>query len=54
MTYLENKMNDHKRKKESEEEQDRRLNQEATMEKLKTPKQEIKKLKTLGSVDISP
>ena len=32
---------------ETEEEKDRRLNQEATMEKLKTPKHELKKLKTL-------
>lgn len=40
-------MNDENLTKEQEEEQDRRLNQEATMEKLKTPKQEIKKLKTL-------
>lgn len=40
-------MNDQKSRKESEEEKDRRLNQEATMEKLKTPKHEIKKLKTL-------
>ena len=32
---------------ETEEERDRRLNQEATIEKLKTPKHEIKKLKTL-------
>lgn len=40
-------MNDENLNKENEEEQDRRLNQEATMEKLKTPKQEIRKLKTL-------
>ena len=40
-------MNDQNSSKETEEEKDRRLNQEATMEKLKTPKHEIKKLKTL-------
>jgi|GEM_PF-6438713 hypothetical protein len=32
---------------ESEDEQDRKLNQKVTLEKLRTPKQEIKKLKTL-------
>ena len=40
-------MSDQKPSKETEEEKDRRLNQEATMEKLKTPKHEVKKLKTL-------
>ncbi len=43
-------MNNHRSKKESEEEQNRRMNQEATVEKLKTPKQEIKKLKTLDEL----
>ena len=40
-------MNYQNSNKETEEGKDRRLNQEATMEKLKTPKHEIKKLKTL-------
>lgn len=40
-------MNEQNPSKETEEEKDRRLNQETTMEKLKTPKHEIKKLKTL-------
>ena len=40
-------MNNPKTIKESEEKENSRLNQEATMEKLKTPKHEIKKLKTL-------
>ena len=44
-------MNDElKKQNESEEQQDRRMNQEATMEKLKTPKQDIKKLKTLNDL----
>ncbi len=34
-------------RQEKEEEKERRLNQDATIEKLKTPKHEIKKLKTL-------
>ena len=37
-------------KNKSEEEIERRLNQEATMEKLKTPKKDIKNLKTLEDV----
>ncbi len=37
-------------KNKSDEEIDRKLNQEATMEKLKTPKKDIKKLKTLEEV----
>ncbi|HMY90771.1 MAG TPA: hypothetical protein PLM85_08985 [Nitrosomonas sp.] len=37
-------------KNESEEEQDRRLNQQATMEKLKTPIKEVKSLKTLDEL----
>ncbi len=40
-------MSDQKLRKETEEEKDRRLNQDATMEKLKTPKHKIKELKTL-------
>ena len=32
------------------EEIDRRLNQEATLEKLKTPKKDIKNLKTLDEI----
>jgi len=40
-------MSNQKPRQETEEEKDRRLNQDATMEKLKTPKHEIKKLKTL-------
>lgn len=40
-------MSEQNSRKETEEEKDRRLNQETTMEKLKTPKHEIKKLKTL-------
>lgn len=40
-------MGDQKPRQETEEEKDRRLNQDATVEKLKTPKHEIKKLKTL-------
>lgn len=44
-------MNDDlKIQKESEEQQDRRLNQQATMEKLKTPIKEVKKLKTLDEL----
>ena len=44
-------MNDElKINKESEEEQERRMNQEATMEKLKTPKSDVKKLKTLDDI----
>ncbi|WP_353301906.1 hypothetical protein [Sessilibacter corallicola] len=40
-------MSDQKPRQETEDEKDHRLNQDATMEKLKTPKHEIKKLKTL-------
>ena len=39
--------NNSDKRNESEEETDRRLNQEVTMEKLKTPKKDIKNLKTL-------
>ena len=37
-------------KKESEEDQDRRLNQQATMEKLKTPVKDVKNFKTLDDL----
>lgn len=40
-------MSEQKSRKETEEEQERRLNQEASFEKLRTPRQEVKKLKTL-------
>jgi PHD/YefM family antitoxin component YafN of YafNO toxin-antitoxin module len=42
--------NNSDKKHESEEETDRRLNQEATMEKLKTPNKDIKNLKTLEEI----
>jgi len=37
-------------KNKSDEEIDRRLNQKVNMEKLKTPKKDIKKLKTLEEI----
>ncbi len=40
-------MNGHENQKETEEEKEKRMNQEATMEKLKTPNHNIKQLKTL-------
>lgn len=44
-------MNDDlKPQKASEEEQDRRLNQQATMEKLRTPAKDVKKLTTLDEL----
>ena len=43
-------MSEQNQNKVTEEEKDRRLNQETTIEKLKTPKHEIKKLKTLEAL----
>jgi hypothetical protein len=40
-------MGDQQPPQETEDEKERRLNQAATMEKLRTPQHEIKKLKTL-------
>lgn len=40
-------MTDQNPRQETEEEKDQRVNKDASLEKLKTPKHEIKKLKTL-------